>query len=320
MDLLPAPVPPAAALATVTPADRHPAAVYLARLAPGSRRTMRAALATIAGLLSAGRLGARALDWSQLRYQHAAAVRASLAERYSAASANKHLAALRGVAQEAWRLGQLPAEEYQRIAALPGVRGSTLPRGRALAPAELRALFAACAADRSPVGVRDGAILSTLYGCGLRRSELVALELADFDPLGECLTIQHGKGNKARHAYLAAGAGDALARWLKLRGDAPGPLFCPIRAAGPVLRPLSAQAVYVILRKRAGGAGVARFSPHDLRRSFVSGLLDAGADLSTVRELAGHANVQTTARYDRRGEERMRRAAALLHIPMATAG
>jgi site-specific recombinase XerD len=78
---------------------------------------------------------------------------------------------------------------------------------------------------------------------------------------------------------------------------------------------LITQAVYNMLSKRALQARVKKFSPHDLRRSFVSDLVDAGADIAVVARMAGHASVITTARYDRRKEQAKQKAATMLHVP-----
>lgn len=301
--------------------DRHPAAVYLAGLAPGSRRSMRQALDVVAGVLTGGRLDAESLEWAAVRYQHVAAVRSHLAERYSAASVNKILCAVRGVLRECFRLGLLDAAEYQRAREVPSVRGVAVPAGRALSTRELQRLFQECAKDAGPAGARDAALLAVLYGAGLRRSEAVALEVTDYAPDSGALTVRSGKGNKARIAYASGGTRRALAAWLKVRGSGAGPLFVPISRAGGVdLRRMTDQALYKILLKRAAGSGVSRFSPHDLRRTFVGDLLDAGADISAVQQLAGHASVTTTARYDRRGERAKQAAAELLAVPFVEAG
>jgi len=301
-------------LMTIAPSPaRNPVGVYLARLAPGSRRAMRQALGVIASL--AGVAEAERFPWHLLRYPHTQALRARVAERYAPASANKVLCALRGVLGECFRLGLMSAEDRLRAADVATVRGERLPRGRALMAGELRALFQAC--DAATVrGARDAALLALLYGAGLRRAEAVSIALRDLD-LDLATVRVTGKGDKQRAVPLGASVCDALVRWLRARGDAPGRLFTPVVKGGAVaLRAMSGQAVLMILRRLAARSGVARFSPHDARRTFISDLLDAGADLSTVQQLAGHAQVTTTARYDRRGEHARRRAVGLLHVPV----
>lgn len=299
------------------PADQNPARVYLSQLgSDAGRRTMRGALERIARLLSGGRATADTLDWAALRFQHTAAVRATLARDYKPATANKMLSALRGVLQAAWRLGQMTAEDYQRAAAVRGVRGETLPSGRAATQGEIVALLDVCANDPTPAGARDGALLAVMYGAGPRRAEIVGLDVADYDPATGRLLLR-GKGNKERVAFATNGAGDALADWLAVRGDDPGPLFLPVNKGGRIVhgQRVTAQAIYNLLRKRCQEAGIKPLSPHDLRRTWIGDLLDAGADIATVQKLAGHANVTTTARYDRRPEAARRKAAELLHVP-----
>lgn len=229
---------------------------------------------------------------------------------------NKLLAALRGTLKAAWRLGLMSAEDYQRAADLPPVRTHTLPAGRYVTRGELAALLAACN-DGTKAGVRDAAIIALLYACGLRRAELVQLNVEDYNRHDATLRVR-GKGNKWRLVPVAAGAVQALEAWLSLRGDKPGPMFYSIRRGGHMSNQgITTQAVYNILKHRAEMANVQTLSPHDLRRSFVSDLLDAGADVAVVQRLAGHAQVTTTARYDRRPEAAMRKAVDLLHVPYA---
>src|SRR6266478_6855124 len=183
---------PAALVLAPPPDALNPAAVYLAALAPTGRRTMGQALEVIVELLGGGDV--RTFPWASLRYEHAQAVRRVLIERYAPATANKVLSALRGVAREAWRLGQIDAETHARIRDVPGVRGSRLPAGREVPMRELAKLFRACA-EAGASGVRDAAALALLYGAGLRRSEAVSLDVAAFD--GAAVRVL-GKGNKER--------------------------------------------------------------------------------------------------------------------------
>jgi site-specific recombinase XerD len=297
-------------------APAHPAEVYLAQLAPNSRRAVRSDLVRIAALLTADAGEPLDLPWHRLRYPHIAAIRQRLAAAYAPSSANRMLSSLRGVLRESWKLGLLPAEEYQRAIDVKPVRGSRLPAGRALTAGEIRTLFRACAEDRRPAGVRDAALLAVLYGAGIRRAEAVQLDLSDFDPESGSVRVRSGKGNRQRITYVQGLGALAVTVWMELRGGEEGPLFVPIHRSGRLrVRRMREQSIYDILRRRAQAAGIPPFSPHDLRRTFAGDLLDAGADISTVQQLLGHASVTTTQRYDRRGEATKRRAAALLHVP-----
>ena len=171
-----------------------------------------------------------------------------------------------------------------------------------------------------PTGARDAALLALLYGCGLRRAEAVALDLADY--AADTGTVI-GKGGHQRQVFATIGTRAALDAWRSHRGEDDGPLLFPVAKGGRIVAArLSTAAVWARLRDLARRAGVRAFSPHDLRRSFVGELLDAEADVVTVQALAGHANVQTTARYDRRGEraQRSRPAARALRPAGALTG
>jgi site-specific recombinase XerD len=325
------------------PSDQNPAAVYIASLpAESGRRSQAQALRVIAKMLNTD---IDHLNWSALRSQHTAALRAKVEHVYSPATANRMLSALRQTLRQSWLLGQMTAEEYNRAVELPPVTGQTQPAGRELSAGEISALMNACQEDHTPAGIRDAAIIGIMYAAGLRRDEIVRLSVSDLEVETGVLVI-HGKRDKQRTAYITNGAAAALQDWIATRGIQAGALFVEVNKGGKVLieresmivKPfkkvggldvpnkkagqtifrggvLTSQAIYNMLYKRAQQAGIQNFSPHDLRRTFIAHLLEAGVDIATVSKLAGHANLQTTARYDRRPEQTNRKAAELLHVP-----
>lgn len=287
----------------------NPAQAYLLSLnSMRSRQTMSSFLNIVARLLGAASLAD--CSWGTLRRHHVLALIQMLRDADRAvATVNTYLSALKGVASEAWMLKLMDVESYQHIRAMRQIRGSALPRGRALKREEIRALFAVCEADTGSIGVRDAALLAVILGCGLRRSEAVALSYVDIVPADRALKVQ-GKGNKERLVYVQAGAWQRLQFWVdQVRGEAPGPLFPRIRRHDVVTEHrLTDQAVYHVLQIRQRQAGIAKCAPHDLRRTFATSMLDNGEDLITVKDAMGHASVTTTQKYDRRGDERLHRA------------
>ncbi|MBD1995344.1 tyrosine-type recombinase/integrase [Leptolyngbya sp. FACHB-541] len=302
----------------------NPVEVYLEKLSPGSVRSVLGCLNVVAGLVSDGLIDAHQFEWHRLSYHHSVKIFAKLRSRYKPRTYNKIRAAFRRVLEECWRLGLMSVEEYHRAADVPCAKvDSGELAGREISPNEATNLFKVCGEDARPAGIRDTAILALMYGGGPRRSEVVGLNVEDFTPSTGALNIRKGKGGKTREVYLPPDAIAAINRWLDVRSHEPGALFCPISRGDNILyRRMSAQAIYEILSRRVGrvnlmpSATMERCSPHDFRRTAAGNLLDAGVDLATTSQILGHAQVDTTAKYDRRGKRAKQSAAQLISIPL----
>ena len=187
--------------------------------------------------------------------------------------------------------------------------------GRALSFREMSTLMQHLA-GQGVNGLRDAALIAVAYAGGLRRQEIANLDLDDYDPANGTLRVLR-KRQKRHTIYIEdEGTKQVLGEWLHVRGNLPGPLFYRVHKGGRIeAARLHPQTISDMIIRRARQTGLAKLTPHDLRRTTISDLLDAGVDLATVQKVAGHSNANTTARYDRRGERAKRSAAAKLHVP-----
>lgn len=245
----------------------------------------------------------------------------SLQERgFAYSTINNYRAALRGVMNEVYDLNLIDSDQLRRVLKVSSPLGSDVKKGRILSMEEAQGLFDSC--PDTVRGVRDKAIISLLFGSGLRRSELVSLTLSRYNRAGEFLTVV-GKGNKERKSFLTENSVRYLNDWIDgVRGKEPGALFVQIYRDGSTapamyldkksneMRPnfLSSQAIYYILEQKQLKLEMARFSPHDLRRTLATRLLDVGEDMVTVRDALGHSCVSTTQKYIMKDENNMKKA------------
>ncbi|MFI5009225.1 MAG: tyrosine recombinase XerC [Solirubrobacterales bacterium] len=227
----------------------------------------------------------------------------------SPATSARKLAALRALFRS--------QREHGLIAQSPADLVST-PRRPSHLPSVLKAREVAGLLDSIPAStaleLRDRALFELAYACGLRAEELVSLTLADVDHDGEQLRVE-GKGRKTRFQPVGEVALGALALYLErgrgalLGGDGERALF--LSKSG---RPLGTGDVRRRLRVWGARAGLpAGVSPHTLRHSFATHLLDGGADLRTIQELLGHASLSTTQVYTRVESARLRSAYTRSH-------
>ena len=203
------------------------------------------------------------------------------------ASIGRKLAALRSCCRFLVRRGVIernpardvrgPRPPRKLVSFLPVDEAAQLVEGRAVAGA---------------TRPRDVAILELLYASGLRVSELSGLDADALDRTDRAVRVL-GKGRKERIVPYGEHAARALDAWLGARGEHPGPLFTNPRGGR-----LSVRSIYTIVRRSARAAGITRpVSPHTLRHTFATHLLDNGADLRMIQELLGHSRLSTTQRY-----------------------
>jgi integrase/recombinase XerD len=228
-----------------------------------------------------------------------------------ASSAARAVVAVRGLHRFAAREGLVA------IDAASGVRPPTPPRllPKALPVDDVLALLEAAGIEDNPRGLRDRALLEVLYGTGARISEAVGLAVDDLD-VDAAAVLLHGKGGKdrmvpvGRHALSAVDAYLVRGRpALVAAGRGTPALFANHRGGR-----LSRQSAWTVLRQAAERAGItADVSPHTLRHSFATHLLDGGADVRVVQELLGHASVSSTQIYTLVTVDRLREVYATAH-------
>lgn len=297
----------------------NPLTAYLASVSSTSRQGyLRGAIPAFVEQLTAGASReASAIDWNQISVDDVLTVLARLqdagrSERYI----NQVISLVRGVCKNAWLLGNMHADTYARIKAIPFKKIQRLPAGREITHQELNAMRQVQQLKTSNMATqaRDKLVFNLLYLLGLRRFEVTGLTLASIQTQRRVLRFI-GKGNKEAELPYDDEIEANLIEWLSIRGNKPGPLVCRVRKGGQVdlTQPLSDVAVRDILKKNALLAGIdpSSLAPHDMRRSRITHLLDEGHKLRDVQALARHANANTTAKYDRSDqEENLRRLLA----------
>jgi len=255
--------------------------------------------------------------WWLLRYEHTAAARAALLQAdMPPGTINQHLTALRRILKECWRLGYMNGDDYQRAADIKNVKGHREPAGRSIRGDEMAAMLHACLDDEvTLISLRDAALLALLHSTGLRRDEAATALVQRYDAVSRSLRVI-GKGNKERTVYVHETASAYLDRWLVAYGRRTGLMFPALDKWGNIRPgPLSARAAGYIVNKRRVQACLPPLSTHDLRRTFAGDYLDAGGDLPQLQKLMGHADMTTTAGYDRRPGRQMQAIVDRLALP-----
>lgn len=278
----------------------NPALLYLVSLeSKESRRTIASRLNQFAKILGCADWGA--VDWGRMDREWLYLAREHLtATGKTTRTINGMYVALKGVSGQAWELGLIADRAYQRIQRTKSLKVTRVPRHNVIEPEIMRELVNACAHGEPHAGLRDAALLSIGFGCGLRRSEIVGIDIQDINQSEKRILVR-GKRNKERYVFVPGPAWEALSNWMSTLKKTEGAIFRRIWKSGQISeRRLNDSAVRKILLARAELIGVEGLRPHDLRASFITMWLDAGEDVFLIAKAVSHQNVATTQIYDRR--------------------
>jgi integrase/recombinase XerD len=229
----------------------------------------------------------------------------------SATSSARAVVAVRGLHRFALRDGLVDVDVSREV------RPPTPPRRlpKAISPEDVERLLDAAGYARTPLSIRDRALLEVLYATGARISEAVGLAVDDLD-LPDRSVLLAGKGGKQRRVPLGSFAARELEAYLvqvrpQLVASGRGTPILFLNSRGG---PLSRQSAWLVLRAAAERAGLTTgISPHTLRHSFATHLMDGGADVRVVQELLGHSSVTTTQIYTLVTVDRLREVYSTAH-------
>ena len=171
--------------------------------------------------------------------------------------------------------------------------------------------------DGTKAGVRDKAIFALMFGCGLRRAEVVSLKMGNWDCSRRSFTFI-GKGNKERIVFLPKTLDSVIDKWVEVRGVGQEVFFPRVSPGAKedsfIFKEMLSGSIYRILQKRANLAGLGKVKPHDLRRTFATTMLANGCDVFVLQRAMGHASVTTTSMYDYRSETQRKEICRALPI------
>ncbi|MCG3883937.1 tyrosine-type recombinase/integrase [Photobacterium leiognathi] len=286
-----------------------PAQSYLNELAPSSVVTIVSYLNNVASILNHNSY--ETCPWEKLTKDYVVYIIRVLSDGgRSPDTISSYLSAIKGVVHSAYIMGLMTSDDYIQIKAIKKPKGSRLKKEGVLLKSEhIAALIQTCQEDKNvAISFRDVAMISVLRGCGLRRAELVTLRLGDIDLNDRNITVI-GKRNKQRRVWFGDQVYVALTNWIDFRSnnlsatlDSSEFVFTQVHWKGKVLEGscLTSQSVYDTLKKRQlnSSTKVPKFAPHDIRRTYLTSLLDQGVALEDVQALAGHSSPETTKIYD----------------------